>query len=116
VRVHLERQRRLEPLIVDEEAETVMGTYVDPAEHVRAPAHAAETELDRPRLLALEPNRKTRRALDHLDPVRRLDDQLEPLDRVALDVQRQRDHVALQRPLAAHRRVDPDLRHLVEGE
>ena len=58
---------------MDEHAEAVVRTKVRASEDVRAPALAAQAELDRPRLLAREADRQARRALHRLDPVRDLD-------------------------------------------
>ena len=90
---------------MDEHAEAVVRTKVRASEDVRAPALAAQAELDRPRLLAREADRQARRALHRLDPVRDLDRELEPLDGVALQVERQRHDVALERSLDVQRAV-----------
>ena len=93
-----------------------MGPDARAAEHVRAPALAAQAQLERLLLLPREPQHRALRSFLDDDPVGQLHEQLEPLDRIALDVEAQRHLVALERALAAEPGLDPKLRGALEGE
>ena len=104
-------------LIPGEQTRRVPRSQMHVAEPVRAPAGAAEPELEQAFLADLEPERDGIPAADQLEPTRDLEQELEPRHRVAgVELHLERDLVTLEHALAVELEMHANVRLPRVGE